>query len=142
VGSAQQMNVLVVTSEPIGAQQLRDVLGSDLDPASTEVMVIAPALQRSPLKFWLTDVDAAIERADAVRLQTLARLEDEGVSAASDTGESDPMQAIEDTLRTFDADRIVLFAHPEGDERYREDIDPEEVESRFGLPLDRAVLNY
>jgi hypothetical protein len=50
------------------------------------------------------------------------------------------MAAIIDALRTFSADRIVLFTHPEGDERYREDLDPDEVERRFGLPVDRAVV--
>jgi hypothetical protein len=134
------MNVLVLTSEPIGAEELRGALGADLDPSKTEVMVVAPALQESPLRFWFSDADDAIAKADTVRRETVERLGDEGVAASADTGESDPMLAIEDALRTFDADRIVLFAHAEGDERYREDIDPDEVERRFGLPLDRAAL--
>ena len=134
------MKVLVLTSEAIGAEQLRAALGPDADPADTEVMVVAPALQNSALKFWFSDADDAIAKADDVRRETLERLSDEGVSASADTGESDPMVAIEDALRTFRADRIVLFTHPEGDERYREDLDPDEVQSRLGIPVDRAAL--
>jgi hypothetical protein len=134
------MKVLVLTGEAIGADDLRAAFSGDINPQETEVMVVAPALQESGFKFWLSDVDDAIAKADEVRRETVDRLGDEGVAASADTGESDPMQAIEDSLRTFRPDRIVLFAHAEGDERYREDLDPAEIESRFGIPVDRAVL--
>jgi hypothetical protein len=134
------MKVLVLTGEAIGADDLRAALGSETDPTDTEVMVVAPALQESGFKFWFSDVDDAIAKADEVRRETVDRLGDEGVAASADTGESDPMLAIEDSLRTFKPDRIVLFTHPEGDERYREDLDPAEIESRFGIPVDRAAL--
>jgi hypothetical protein len=134
------MNVLVLTSEPIGADQLRHALGNGAEAGDTQVMVVAPALQDSPLKFWMSDVDEAIERADRVRRETLERLRDDGVPAAADTGESDPFEAIADALRTFNADRIVVFSHAEGDQRYREQLDPQELEQRFGLPAHHATL--
>jgi hypothetical protein len=134
------MKVLVLTAETVGADDLRAALGGDVDPTDTEVMVVAPALQESGLKFWFSDVDDAIAKADEVRGETLAKLSDDGVSASANTGESDPIIAIEDALRTFKADRIVLFTHPEADERYREDLDPDEVESRYGIPVERAEL--
>jgi hypothetical protein len=113
------MKVLVLTGETIGADDLRAALGGGVDPTDTEVMVVAPALQDSGFKFWFSDVDDAIVKADEVRRETLAKLSDDGVSASANTGESDPIIAIEDALRTFKADRIVLFTHSEGDERYR-----------------------
>jgi hypothetical protein len=134
------MKVLVLTSEPITAQQLRDALRSDIDPADAEVMVVAPALQESRLKFWLSDADDAIARAEAVRRESLERLGDAGVSASGDTGESDPEEAIEDALKTFDADRIVLFTHRGEDQRYREDLDDRELAERFGRPVDHAAV--
>jgi hypothetical protein len=134
------MKVLVLIAEPIGADDLRGALGARVDPAETEVMVIAPALQESTLRFWFSDADDAIEKADDVRRETLERLSDDGIPASANTGESDPIIAIEDSLRTFKADRILLFAHPEGEERYREELDPSEVESRYGIPTDRATL--
>jgi hypothetical protein len=134
------MKVLVLTGETIGADDLRAALGGGVDPTDTEVMVVAPALQDSGFKFWFSDVDDAIVKADEVRRETLAKLSDDGVSASANTGESDPIIAIEDALRTFKADRIVLFTHSEGDERYREDLDPDEVERRYGIPVERAAL--
>src|SRR5262249_33386110 len=114
------MKVLVLTSEPITAGQLRGALGSDGDPSDAEVMVVAPALADSAFKFWMSDADNAIARAEEVRRASVERLGEEGVSATRDTGEADPYLAIEDALKTFDADRIVLFTHGGEGQRYRE----------------------
>ena len=127
-----------MTSEPVSAEQLREAVPVDGDPSQTEVMVVAPALAENPLKFWFSDVDAAIERAEQVRSEAVRELRSSGVRAAGDTGESDPVQAVEDALQTFAADRIVLFTHADG--RYREDVDEDELRERFGLPVDHAVL--
>jgi hypothetical protein len=135
------MKLLVLTPEPISADQLRQAVAGDFDPTQAEVMVVAPALQASPMKFWMSDADEAIDRADRVRSETVERLGDEGVPAAGDTGESDPADAIQDALQTFRADRIVVFSHGEEGGRYREDVDPGEIEERFGVPVDRAVLS-
>ncbi len=134
------MKLLVLTSEPISAQQLRDALGGDLDAEQAEVMIVAPALQENPLKFWFSDADEAIARAERVRRQSVERLGAEGVGASGDTGESDPLAAIQDALQTFPADRIVLFTHEGDEQRYREDVDEREIRERFGLPVDRALL--
>jgi nucleotide-binding universal stress UspA family protein len=136
------MKLLVLTSEPITADQLREVIPGDTDPEQAEVMVVAPALQRDALHFWMSDADEAIERAEAVRRETVQRLDAEGVPASGDTGESDPMVAITDALETFDADRIVLFTHPSSDRRYREDeLNAAEVQERFGRPVDQAAVS-
>ena len=129
------MNVLVVTSEPVTAAQIRAALGRSSEDENMQVMVVAPALHDSPLKFWLSDADDAIDRAEAVRAQTIRNLDDANVPAGSDTGEADPMDAIEDTLRSYPAERVVVFLHPDEDSRYREDVDVEELRSRFELPF-------
>jgi nucleotide-binding universal stress UspA family protein len=134
------MKVLVLTSEAITAGQLRDALGSDGDPSDAEVMVVAPALAESGLKFWMSDADEAIARAEEVGQASVERLGDEGVAATGDTGEADPYTAIEDALKTFDADRIVLFTHGGEAQRYREDLDADEIAERFGRPVDHAVV--
>ena len=135
------MKLLVLTSEPITADQLREAMPGDVDPADTEVMVVAPALQRDALHFWMSDADDAIARAEAVSSETVQQLDAEGVPASGDTGESDPLAAITDALQTFTADRIVLFTHPGGEQRYREDVDPDEVRDRFGIPVDHALVS-
>jgi len=134
------MKVLVLTSEPISAPQLRDALGTDTDPTEAEVMVVAPALSESALRFWMSDADEAIAKADEVRRASVAKLDEAGVAASGDTGEGDPETAIEDALKTFGADRIVVFTHEVGARRYREDLDSGELAERFGVPVDHAVV--
>jgi broad specificity polyphosphatase/5'/3'-nucleotidase SurE len=129
------MKLLVVTSEPITAEQLRAALPAEVDPTDAEVMVVAPALQQSGIRFWFSDVDDAIARAQQVRTETVEQLGEAGVSASGDTGDSDPMQAIEDAVNIFSPDRILIFSH--GD-RYREDLDEGELRERFGIPIDRS----
>jgi hypothetical protein len=135
------MKLLVLTSEPVAADALRSALPEGVDPADSEVMVVAPALQESGLRFWMSDADGAIADADKVRRETVERLGEEGIPASGDTGESDPMTAIQDALMTFEADRIVVFTHSGDDQDYREDLDAGEIEQRFGLPVDRATVS-
>ena len=110
----------MLTSEPVDAALLRAALGGDARDA--EVLVVSPALQDSPLRFWMSDVDEA------------------GVDAAGDTGESDPYQAVADALAAFPADRIVVFTHPEGQRAYLEDDFAQEAERRFGIPVVRSEV--
>lgn len=136
------MKLLVLTSEPITADQLRDAVGAEVEPQDTEVMVVAPALAESPVKFWFSDADAAIERAERVRQESVRELSDAGVNAGGETGESDPIQAVNDALQSFSADRIVLFTHADDDQRYLEHMDDAELAERFGLPVDRATVAH
>ena len=134
------MRVLVVTSEPISAAKLSSALPGDLDPKDVELLVVTPALQSSPIKFWLGDADEAIARAQRTEQETVERLSREGVKVESETGESDPEQAIQDALQTFPADRILVFTHREGEQEYREDVDVAVLERRFGLPVTQASV--
>jgi hypothetical protein len=135
------MKLLVLTSEPIAADQLRQALPAGVEVDQAEVMVVAPALQQSGFRFWMSDADEAIARAEEVRAKTVEQLGAEGVPATGDTGESDPLQAIQDALQSFPADRIVVFTHRGEDQLYGEDVDPAEIEERFGVPVQRAAAS-
>lgn len=135
------MQILVLTTEPISADQLRGALRSGTDPADARVMLIAPALHENALQFWVSDADDAIARADAVRLETLRKLGEDGVSAAAQTGDADPERAIVDALKTFAADQIVIFRHADsGDQRYREDVDVDALSQRVGVAITEAKV--
>jgi hypothetical protein len=132
------MKLLVVTPEPVDAGALRATLGEEVEGA--EVLVVSPAGNQSKVAFWVSDSDDAIAEADAAQEETVERLEEEGVDAAGDTGESEPAVAIQDALATFKADRIVVFSHPEGDRDYREDDGLADAEQRFGIPVTHALI--
>jgi hypothetical protein len=132
------VKLLVLTPEPVDAQMLRRVLGEDVSEA--EVLVVSPAGHQSKLAFWVSDSDEAIAEAEAAQEETVERLEEEGVDAAGDTGESEPALALEDALATFPADRIVVFSHPEGKRDYREDDGLAAAEARLGVPVTHALI--
>ena len=132
------MKLLVVTPEPVDAAMLRNGLGDEV--AGAEVLVISPATNRSKVAFWMSDSDEAIDEAERAQQESVERLEEEGVDAAGDTGESEPAVAIQDALAGFPADRIVVFSHPGSDRDYREDAGLADAEERFGVPVTHAVI--
>jgi hypothetical protein len=133
------MKILVVTSEPISPARLREVVGEEA-VRGAEILVVAPALHASGLRFWMSDADEAIERAQQVQAETVSSLQKDGMTAAGDTGEADVIEAIGDALTTFAADRILLFTHTEDDRSRGEDISAEELRDRFPIPVQQAAL--
>src|SRR5215217_2016589 len=125
--------ILALVSEPVSGEALKSALPpGDADDA--EVLVVAPALNTRS-RFWLSDTDEAISRADEVQEETVERMEEEGIDAAGDTGESDPLLALQDALTTYDADEIVLFTHPGDESSFLEDGIVERAQERFSQPV-------
>jgi hypothetical protein len=130
--------ILAVVSEPVSADALKSLIGEQ-GAQDAEVLVVAPALQ-SKRRFILADPDPGIERAEQVQEETVERLDEEGIDAAGDTGESDPLLAIQDALQTFQADEIVLFTHPDGGENWLEEGLVEQAQERFEPPVRHLVV--
>ena len=125
------MTLLVLAPNAVDAPAVRNALpGEDLSEA--EVLVVSPALQESGLKFWMSDSDEAIAQAREAASRTAASLGEEGARVRTETGESEPLLALQDALATFPADRVVVFR---GDEdAYREE-DLADAEDRLGVPV-------
>ena len=130
--------ILALVSEPVSGEALEQAVGAD-EAQDAEVLVVAPALN-TRTRFVLSDPDPAIGRAEEVQEETVERMTEAGVDAAGDTGESDPLQAIEDTLTTFEADEIVLFTHPEGERNWLEEGLVEEAQERFDRPVRHLLI--
>ena len=134
------MKLLVLTSEPVSAEQIRNALGTEADLENSELIGVAPALSPSAVRFWMSYSDEAIQRAQSVGRESREQLQSEGIPAKADTGEADPDKAVQDALQTFPADRLLVFTHPEGEQFYHEGVNHDELEIRFGLPVDQAEL--
>ena len=130
--------ILALTSEPVSADAFRSALGEEA-AEDAEVLVVAPALN-SKVRFWMSDSDPAIDRAEQVAKETTERLDEEGIDAAGDTGESDPLLALQDALATFEADEIVLFTHPRGERNWLEEGVVDGAKERFDLPVSHIVV--
>jgi hypothetical protein len=120
-GNREGMKLLVLATDPVDSDDLRDAL-PDQAIEGAEVLVVSPAVNQSPVAFWVSDSDEAILEAESTARQTADALSDEVARARAQTGESDPRLALHDALATFRADRIVVFARGDDDaQRYRED---------------------
>lgn len=128
--------ILALVAEAITGDALRSVIGDDDEP---EVKVVAPAFD-SKIRFWTSDSDDAIARAEQVQQETVERMAEDDVDAVGDTGESDPLLALQDALATFPAEEIVIVTHP-GDERnWAEDDLLEQAQSRFSVPVRQVEM--
>lgn len=134
----RRVRILVCTTVPVDAGQLAELLGADGDTAT--VRVVVPALNESALAHWVSDPDEAIEDADVIRKRTVAALREAGVDATGETGESEPLQAIEDAMGNFSPERILVVLHHEGERKHKEDDLLENIQERFNVPAERAEL--
>jgi hypothetical protein len=135
-----ERRILVVANETVGGHTLRSmILEKSLD-VREEVLVVTPALN-SPLRHWVSDEDGA--RADAQKRlnASLAKLADAGVQARGEVGDGDPLQAMEDALRTFGADEIIISTHPEGRSNWLERGIVEKARERFAVPITHVVVD-
>jgi hypothetical protein len=135
-----ERRILVIANETVGGHTLRSaILEKSLD-VREEVLVVTPALN-SPLKHWISDEDgaraAAQERLDA----SLAKLSESGLQARGEVGDGDPLQAMEDALRTFGADEIIISTHPEGRSNWLERGVVEKARERFAVPITHVVVD-
>ena len=130
--------ILALVSEPVSGEALEQAVGAE-DARDAEVLVVAPALN-TRTRFVFSDPDPAIQRAEEVQQETVERMVEQGVDAAGDTGESDPLQAVEDALQTFEADEIVLFTHPQGQRNWLEEGIVDEARERFDPPVRHLLV--
>src|SRR5262249_50906669 len=131
--------ILVVANETVAGAELLSTLLDRVRP-TTRVLVVSPALN-SPLRHWASDSDDARAAAAARLDASLARMRDAGIDANGTVGDSDPVLAIEDALRTFPADEIVLSTHPPGRSNWLERDVVERVRARFSRPVTHVVVD-
>ena len=120
-------NVLVVSSVADPPDELQAALGDDVG----EIHVVAPAVEQSRLQ-WLTNAeDDAREEAERTAEEVASAAEGETVHVEAEAGDSDPLLAVEDALRTFDADEIVVVTRTGESASWLEEGAAEAIAARF-----------
>jgi hypothetical protein len=138
--AAGEQRILVIANETVGGHTLRStILEKSLD-VREEVLVVTPALN-SPIRHWVSDEDGARAAAQERLDRSLAQLAEAGVQARGEIGDGDPLQAIEDALRTFGADEIIISTHPEGRSNWLERGIVENARERFAVPITHVVVD-
>ncbi len=130
--------ILVVANETLEGEHLRHEIVRMSEGVAEDVFVVCPALN-SHLRTWTSDEDGAREAA-GMRLQaTLEALESAGIAARGQIGDGDPVQALEDALRSFSADAIIISTHPVGSSNWLERGVVEAARARFDVPVTHVI---
>jgi len=132
--------IVVVANETVGGSELRDALRAKAEGVNRQVLVVCPALN-TQVRHWASDEDGARAAAQERLDRSLAQLRDAGVDARGEVGDGDPLQAIEDALRTFGADEIVISTHPVGRSNWLERGVVSAARDRFDCPITHVVVD-
>ena len=104
---AGHRHILVVAREPLGGEALRRELADAAGGAAVELDVLAPILA-SRSHYWTSDLDHEREDAQQRLDASLAWAARQGFAAKGEVGDPDPLVAIEDELRDFGADEVII----------------------------------
>jgi hypothetical protein len=99
-------HILVVASQELAGEELRRELAA-AGGAGVELDVLAPILA-SRSHYWASDVDREREEARARLEASLAWAADQGFAAKGEVADPDPLVAIEDELRDFGPDEVII----------------------------------
>jgi len=129
--------LLVVITTEVADGVLHDFVrnrGGD----DAEMLVVAPASEISRLD-WLTNAeDDARTEAASLAVKTAEATPTEDVEAR--VGDSSPVKAIEDALRQFPADEVLVVTRPDNDASWLEEGSGETAQTRFRLPVIRVTV--
>ena len=132
--------ILVVANETVGGPELLAEVRERSGERTAQVFVVCPALN-TPIKTWTSDEDEARAAAQRRLDDSLASMRSVGLEAAGEIGDGDPVQAIEDALRTFRPDELIVSTHPPGRSLWLERGVIERARERFALPLTHVVVD-
>jgi GABA permease len=130
--------VLVVANETVGADELLAEIRRIEDRRTSRFHVLAPAVpDNHGLGTW--SQQGCIPAAQARLDRTLDLLRAEGLQAEGSVGDMLPLAAIEDSLRTFPADMIVISTHPASRSRWLKRDLIEQARKKFGRPVVHVI---
>ncbi len=126
---------------PVGQRRELEEIRNHCRGQDCEILLVTPALVRSRAAHWASDLDEAIEQARRRMAASLRAIRGLGLEARGQIGDSDPNVAIEDALRVFPADEIVISTHPPERSRWLEGGVVERARDEIELPIAHVVVD-
>ena len=125
--AGQGRRVLILATDEIAGGSLERL--TELAADAEDVRIVVPAPSRR-LDRWLSAEDRARGVAQDMLARSAGALTASGLKVSGSVGDSDPLQAVEDELRSFAADEVVVVSTaPNGE--------IERLRHRLALPLTR-----
>jgi hypothetical protein len=140
IGAEDERRVLVVANETVGGVELMSAIGEIALTGKSRFHVVCPALN-SRLRTWVSDEDPARAAAQLRLDATLERLATVGIEARGGIGDVDPLVAVEDAVRLFRPDELIVSTHPEGRSNWLERGVVTALRERYDLPVTHVVVD-
>jgi len=133
----------IVTGDPLGPEPLRELRAGGVGNGNEKIdlRVVVPAVEANSLRHTLGDIDEPKREAEARLGRVLDELRANGIEAAGEVGDPDPIQAAQDALLKTPMDEIVIFEHEQAQARWFEEGLLEKAEAGLDPPLRMVVLH-
>lgn len=136
-GAPDQRHVVVIANQALSGDELRHRLTEMGE--RIELDVLAPVLT-SRLHYVVSDIDSELAEARKRLAQSLAWARQSGFVARGEVGDPNPTTAIEDELRDFGADAVVVVTHPRELETWQERGELERLRRELGVPVEHVMV--
>lgn len=131
-------HVLVVANETLEGDDLCKRITAAGD-RPVEVDVLAPVLT-SHTHYTMSDIDGESTKAQRRLERSLAWAKNHGIQARGEVGDPNPTTALEDQLRDFGADEVIVVTHPRERETWQEHGELERLRRELDVPVAHVVI--
>lgn len=138
--NAATTRLLVLADETCTGHELFEAMRERANAGATDVLIVAPALT-SRLRYWLSDEDPGIAAAERRLAASIERCAAAGVTARGALGDADPLQALDDAIRTFAPGEVIVATHPEDRSNWLERGLVAQARERFDVPITHVVVD-
>jgi hypothetical protein len=126
-------HVIVVANEALAGEELSRYI-QGLDGRRVEVDVLAPILtSRTHLAY--TDIDSERDQARERLVRSLAWAREHGFLAYGKIGDASPTTALEDELRNFGADQVIVVTSQSEPTRWQEGTELQRLRDELEIPV-------
>jgi uncharacterized membrane protein len=133
--------ILVVANQTAAGRELLEEMRNRCRGADCEVLLVSPALVGSRSQRWASDIDEGLDLARERMARSVTALRGVGVDVRAEVGDPDPNMAIEDALRMFPADEIVISTLPPGESKWLEHDVVERTRREVDLPMTHVIVD-
>lgn len=132
-------HVLVVANETLAGEELRERIRAAANGSLVEVDVLAPVLT-SRTHLAVTDIDEELREARSRLERSLAWARAQGFIARGEVGDPSPTTAIEDELRDFGADEVIVVTSSRDLTGWQERVELERLREELDVPIAHVVM--
>lgn len=131
--------LLVIANETIASPHVAEEVRRRADP-DARVLVVAPRLHRRRIDHWLSSGEERTRAAATARLDaTVSALA--GLSVEGRLGDPDPLMALDDAVREFRPDEVIVSTHPPGRSQWLERRLVQEARDRYAVPVTHLTVD-